>query len=831
MASCIPLEKEEAQVVGQCGQALCTAVHIKFRCTVKLHGMNATSSNAAKKSKVTPEQRYSIRLPKGLKLSVWKDDLTTHEVDAVVNAANEDLRHIGGLAFALANAGGPVIQQESDKIRKSRGKVFTGKAVVTSAGKLPSKKIIHAVGPEVKVNASPKEIQHASKYLSEAIDNILKIVEKENLQSVAIPALSSGIFNFPLDHCANIIVNTVKKYDGYGKNKLLDVRLVNHDERTVSEMVRACKEILDPPKASYSGAGRSSDISPVELGKVTLHISKGRIEKQKTHIIVNSTSTDLMLCSGAVTNAILTEAGQKLQEEISKYRLTCKSGDVLKTEGYNLGSLFVYHVLCVQKGAPGSRTAEQILSGVISACLRMAEADGCTSIAFPAIGCGVLNFRKSEVADIMTEAVKQFSRSYMGSRMDVHFVIFPLEEDTFQAFAKKHASLQQSKPSASTSHVGNYEYLMYEETDSIHTPSIEIRADFPEALRAAKRWINDVVNILRDKEAVYSIKNNFVLHFGQREHKELLSIQDNFQVGFQVFFTDGQAGINIMGTPSGVSAAVLEVEAMCCKVQEAHVLAEEAAMLYPLVRWRCKDCPQLENPEINAALEKAYLAGTGECKIDDISVDFGSMVVKTKHAPVKCKIERICFFKNYQVTPWPGIKSYFDRKVKDFAGPHREFQDAGLHALRMETVENYALMQHFELSRKRISDKPRPLYQRVSAQFCQLVSWVGFQREYAPPDEQAFGEGIYFTASVKSAMKLWKGTKEEEYVYIIKADVLTGSNTSGSPDFIVPPSLSSDPLIRYDSVSGGIDTFVIFNGHQALPLYIYTCKKTSSAHK
>lgn len=92
---------------------------------------------------------------------------------------------------------------------------------------------------------------------------------------------------------------------------------------------------------------------------------------------------------------------------------------------------------------------------------------------------------------------------------------------------------------------------------------------------------------------------------------------------------------------------------------------------------------------------------------------------------------------------------------------------------------------------------------------------------------QDLGEGIYFTGTVKSAMKLWKGMEEEEYVYIIEADVLTGKDAQGSPDCIVPPATGSDPLIRYDSLKGGTDTVVVFNGHQALPLYIYTCKKTN----
>lgn len=112
---------------------------------------------------------------------------------------------------------------------------------------------------------------------------------------------------------------------------------------------------------------------------------------------------------------------------------------------------------------------------------------------------------------------------------------------------------------------------------------------------------------------------------------------------FQMFFTDGQAGMTISGSPSNVTAAVLKVEAMCCEVQEAHALAEEATMLYSLVRWKCIVCPQLENPELNAALEKAYLAGNENFRIDsDTRVDLTLKEVKTKNGTEKHTIERIC---------------------------------------------------------------------------------------------------------------------------------------------------------------------------------------------
>lgn len=174
-------------------------------------------------------------------------------------------------------------------------------------------------------------------------------------------------------------------------------------------------------------------------------------------------------------------------------------------------------------------------------------------------------------------------------------------------------------------------------------PYIELRSSFHESQHAARIWIDDLLNIQRKASPVHNIQNNHILHFGQSEHKKLLDLQTKFELGITVSFTDGHAKITIMGSPSGVTAAVLEVEAMCCMVQEAHALEEEASMLYSLVRWRCKDCPQLENPEINAALEKAYLTGSGNVTIDDDTrVNVTLKEVTTKYPEVKYTIDRMC---------------------------------------------------------------------------------------------------------------------------------------------------------------------------------------------
>uniref|UniRef100_H2SHM6 Macro domain-containing protein n=1 Tax=Takifugu rubripes TaxID=31033 RepID=H2SHM6_TAKRU len=150
--------------------------------------------------------------------------------------------------------------------------------------------------------------------------------------------------------------------------------------------------------------------------------------------------------------------------------------------------------------------------------------------------------------------------------------------------------------------------------------------------------------------------------------------------------------------------------------------------------------------------------------------------------------------------------------------------------LKIKSVENPTLRMIFGLKKNQMkSFTTRRMLQRIPAHFCDMVSHIGFQAEFAPPDGNAWqpaqGQGIYFTGKVSTAMNIWSQAVSE-YIYFVEADVLTGKSAPGKPDLILPPPVDVDPLVRYDSLSGGGDISVIFTGYQALPLHIITCKKT-----
>lgn len=176
---------------------------------------------------------YEGQMPGDRVVRVVQGDLTEERVDAIVNAANERLAHGGGVAGAISRKGGPSIQAESSAWVRAHGPVRTGTAAITGAGDLACRYVIHAVGP-VWADRGDEEGKLAS-----AVRSALDLADQYNLCSVSLPAISSGIFGFPKDLCAQVMLRTIGAW------------LSEHPQSTVRE-VNACN--MDAPTADIFAA-------------------------------------------------------------------------------------------------------------------------------------------------------------------------------------------------------------------------------------------------------------------------------------------------------------------------------------------------------------------------------------------------------------------------------------------------------------------------------------------------------------------------------------------------------------------------------------------------
>ena len=137
----------------------------------------------------------------GRKLKLVEGNIVALHVDAIVNAANKSLILGGGVAGAIRNFGGPSIQEECNAI----GPIEVGEAVITSGGNLKAEYVIHAVGPVY--GEGDEDIK-----LANATLNSLKIAQKKKIKSIAFPAISTGIFHFPIKRCAEIMIKVAKDF-------------------------------------------------------------------------------------------------------------------------------------------------------------------------------------------------------------------------------------------------------------------------------------------------------------------------------------------------------------------------------------------------------------------------------------------------------------------------------------------------------------------------------------------------------------------------------------------------------------------------------------------
>jgi O-acetyl-ADP-ribose deacetylase len=175
-------------------------------------------------------------LPYGHTLQLVQGDITTVQVDVIVNAANAHLQHGGGVAGIISRQGGPTIQQESDAWVRQHGPVSHAQPAVTSGGRLPCRYVFHAVGPVWGEGDEDRK-------LAEAVTGSLCTTDRLELISIAIPALSTGIFGFPKERAAGIMFSAIESYfTGHNDSRVSQVLIILYDQPTLDAFTKVWRE-------------------------------------------------------------------------------------------------------------------------------------------------------------------------------------------------------------------------------------------------------------------------------------------------------------------------------------------------------------------------------------------------------------------------------------------------------------------------------------------------------------------------------------------------------------------------------------------------------------
>jgi O-acetyl-ADP-ribose deacetylase (regulator of RNase III) len=159
---------------------------------------------------------------KNTEIRIIRGDLTLSDADAIVNAANSHLQHGGGVAGAIVRKGGQIIQEESDEI----GYVPVGGCALTAGGSLKAKHVIHTVGPRWGEGDEEHKLKNA-------IEGTLTLASEKGFKTISMPAISAGIFGFPKERCARIIVNEIINFVKHKETSLKEINIFLMDNGIV----------------------------------------------------------------------------------------------------------------------------------------------------------------------------------------------------------------------------------------------------------------------------------------------------------------------------------------------------------------------------------------------------------------------------------------------------------------------------------------------------------------------------------------------------------------------------------------------------------------------
>uniref|UniRef100_A0A2K6UMW3 Poly [ADP-ribose] polymerase n=1 Tax=Saimiri boliviensis boliviensis TaxID=39432 RepID=A0A2K6UMW3_SAIBB len=618
-----------------------------FGCFIELQ------ENAEKEGGSPAGQKYFSRtdLAPGVVLIVRQGDLAQLPVDVVVNAANEDLKHYGGLAAALSKAAGPELQADCDQIVKRDGKLLPGNATISKAGKLPYHHVIHAVGP----CWNRDEIAKCTYLLTKAVQRSLGLAEKYKYQSIAIPAISSGVFGFPLKLCVETIVSAIKKKFLNKKDKCLlkEIYLVDVSEKTVEAFVEAVKTAFKktlpdtaalPSLPAAEGPGKTSwkHTSLVSPEGLKMLLVKEGVQNAKAfsdefarrdngNFISDEIpkAEDTQGFYGTISNPNLGVHEMKIGPiifQVASGDITKEEADVIvnsTSNSFNLKAGVSKAILecagqnvekeCSQKAQ--QRKHDYIITGggllrckniihviggndvkrSVSSVLQECEKRNYSSICLPAIGTGSAKQDPDKVAEAIIDAIEDFvQKGSVQSVKKVKVVIFlPQILDVFYANMKKREGTQMSSQPSVIAKIASFFGFSKQSPPEKNPLVLEKKTESAtfqvcgENVTCVEHTISWLQDLIEKEQCPYTSEDECIKDFDEKEYQELNELQKRLNISISL--DHKRPLIKVLGISRDVMQARDEIEAMIKRVRLVKEQESRADCVSEFIEWQYND--------------------------------------------------------------------------------------------------------------------------------------------------------------------------------------------------------------------------------------------------
>uniref|UniRef100_A0A8C5MSA8 Poly [ADP-ribose] polymerase n=1 Tax=Leptobrachium leishanense TaxID=445787 RepID=A0A8C5MSA8_9ANUR len=699
-------------------------------------------------------------------VTVKNGDITKEDVNALVNLTNLSLNYKQGVSKAILEGGGAPLQEEC----KGRGKQVYGDVVVTGAGHLKCKHVLHIVGA-----CQLFQIGNAVKKVLEECDN-------NNLASVAFPAIGTGTSGVDPQESLKSMLKAIREYLSGTRSFLQRISIVAFTPHTYQEYM----------KVAYDEMLKNQNLRVIINGNI-VELVKGDITAQAVDCILNITNATMNFAKG-VSGAILSAAGPAVANECAQFG-PLMTGSVAVTTGGNLQSKHIMHII-----GPKSLSA---FAPAVEMFLTESKAKSFKTVALPTIGTGTVGISPARSINAILDGLERCLAN-MNAAEFTKILIVAYDDNVYSAFMTAFQTRQQ--------------YLHLKLT--INETIVElVRGDITEQpvdciLNLSNATLNRTIGVASISPAlsINAILDGIEKCLAKMNPGAFTKIviaaydEDVYKDYLKVIQAKQKENQSVVNNPHQVQGTLNPTNTeSSLNVNQNSDSTEDKTFSNTLTTQT--NVQQVPNPPANAT-------GTINQKLL-----FAYLTEPAKWTPMEGQV-----YKEVELhKDSPEYKSVADKFTKSAANSKYQIS-------KIRRIQNVGLWQKYAFIKFTIDqlypnhENEKHLYHGTDYKTTEKINMHGYNRAFCGKNATSFGKGTYFAKNALYSCNDTYSVKDEtgeKHVY--QAAVITGKWCLGDKNYLEPPPTIEDPRILYNSTVNNVTNptlFVVYNDYCAYPEYL-----------